>query len=160
MIRKHSFDAETATVSTFRHHKRCSPALQGPVQVLQAHASIARLAVRPDLAVDPLPAHRLLAQELQAALDLFRTPPSPRLRAISWLAVAGLRPSSLATSRTDRPLDQQDLDLASFIAGQPAAAFAHDSSPLMLTWRLSSACWPFAARYRPPGCCTSDWNWG
>ena len=103
MIRKHSFDAETATVSTFRHHKRFSPALQGPVQVLQAHASIARLAV------DPLPVHRLLAQELQAALDLFRTPPSPRLRAISWLAVAGLRPSSLATSRTDRPLDNGTL---------------------------------------------------
>ncbi|MCY4227680.1 MAG: hypothetical protein OXF20_08325, partial [Gammaproteobacteria bacterium] len=54
----------------------------------------------------------------------------------------------------------QNLDLASFIAGQLAAALAHDSSPLCLTWRLSSARWPFATRRHPTGCCTSEWNWG
>ncbi|MCY4228807.1 MAG: hypothetical protein OXF20_14175, partial [Gammaproteobacteria bacterium] len=54
----------------------------------------------------------------------------------------------------------QNLDLASFIVGQLAVALAHDSSPLCLTWRLSSARWPFATRRRPTGCCTSEWNWG
>ena len=39
----------------------------------------------------------------------------------------------------------QCLDLASFIAGQLAAAFAHDCSPWFIVWRLSSACWPSAA---------------